>query len=469
MSEKMRLTAHNGRAGKNGTYSAKHNDRNFDTREAEHIDEERSLDNWYWHCFQHSKPEMTFEDAEARYYEKHFREALDERNQRSIAQRHPERVKTMDDYRKSQKSCPEEQIMQIGHKDMSVDPDTLKKIAIAQITWEQKQFPNFRLLDVALHVDEEGAPHIHKRGVWVAHDDAGREIVGQAKALAEMGVQAPEPYEKYGKYNNAKITHTRACREHLAHLCHEHGLDLELSPKEHSKTGLALEEYKAQQEIAKQLEAQKAVEQAQARIEELEKTLADRKEMAALLKDLNKSIKAAGAIGHRVATEDDLTLKKPLFGKNNEVSLGSVQMASYELEREFKEIKPIVKNLQKVEKSLTTMQTNEKQLIEDRAQELVNQLHAQLQRDAQQAKKEREEAEKLKAEYQEYRDNEKSYILGTAEKKAQEMFEKSDISPSKYKRIAKFLDNITYDDGTSVLDEWLKKERQHERSLGFDR
>ena len=49
------------------------------------------------------------------------------------------------------------------------------------------------------------------------------------------------------------------------------------------------------------------------------------------------------------------------------------------------------------------------------------------------------------------------------------MFEKSDISPSKYKRIAKFLDNITYDDGTSVLDEWLKKEKQHERSLGFDR
>jgi hypothetical protein len=144
-------------------------------------------------------------------------------------------------------------------------------------------------------------------------------------------------------------------------------------------------------------------------------------------------------------------------------------MASYELEREFKEIKPIVKNLQKVEKSLTTMQTNEKQLIEDRAQELVNQLHAQLQRDAQQAKKEREEAEKLKAEYQEYRDNEKSYILGTAQKKAQEMFEKSDISPSKSKHLAKFLDNITYDDGTSVLDEWLKKEKQHERSLGFER
>lgn len=267
----MRLTAHNGRAGKNGTYSAKHNDRNFDERQADHIDPERSKDNFYWHCYMQSNREMTFEDAEALYYERHFREALDERNERSIAQRHPERVKTMDDYRASQKTCPEEQIMQVGRDGHTIDPKQLWEICAHQIAWEQEHFPNFRVLDVALHCDEEGAPHIHKRGVWVAHED-GREIVGQAKALREMGVEAPNPEKDYGKFNNAKMTYTRECREHLAELCLERGLDMELEPKEHSKTGLALEEYKARQEqeraLQAQLEAQKALQEQQQAMEQ---------------------------------------------------------------------------------------------------------------------------------------------------------------------------------------------------------
>lgn len=37
----MRMTVHNGRAGKNGVYSPKHNDRQFDISSAEHIDPER--------------------------------------------------------------------------------------------------------------------------------------------------------------------------------------------------------------------------------------------------------------------------------------------------------------------------------------------------------------------------------------------------------------------------------------------
>lgn len=262
----MRLTAHNGRAGKDGTYSAKHNDRNFDERQADHIDPERSRQNYYWHRYmQGNEDKMTFEDAEALFYERHFRAALDERNERSIAQRHPERVKTMDDYRQSQKTCPEEQIMQIGRDGQTIDRRQLWSICAQQISWEQKQFPNFKILDIALHADEQGAPHIHKRGVWVAHDEDGREIVGQAKALREMGIEAPDPSKAYGKYNNAKMTYTRQCREHFAELCLARGLDMELEPREHSKSGLALEEYKAQQEQEKalqaQMEAQRATEQ----------------------------------------------------------------------------------------------------------------------------------------------------------------------------------------------------------------
>ena len=47
----MRLTRHNGRSGKNGTYNPKHNDRRFDLENSEHIDAERANRNIYWDCY----------------------------------------------------------------------------------------------------------------------------------------------------------------------------------------------------------------------------------------------------------------------------------------------------------------------------------------------------------------------------------------------------------------------------------
>lgn len=259
MSGKMRLTAHNGRSGKHGVYSAKHNDRNF-TSEAEHIDKTKNSLNVFWHRYSKTDPDLTFEDAEKRFYEDHFQTALDKMNAKAVACRHRDRIKTMDQYRQSKKSCPEEEIIQIGCKDNTVDNKLLWTIVAEQIQWEMLQFPQYKVLDVALHMDEEGAPHIHKRGVWVAHDIDGVEIVGQAKALEEMGVKKPDPEKKQGRYNNPKMTYTRLCREHLFELAKKHGLNLEKAPKEHSRAGLSLEEYKANQEIAKAMQAQKDYE-----------------------------------------------------------------------------------------------------------------------------------------------------------------------------------------------------------------
>ena len=70
----MKLTRHNGRAGKNGVYNPKHNDRSFDIANSEHIDEERAKQNLYWDCYNgfrnFKNPEKenelsaTFEDVE---------------------------------------------------------------------------------------------------------------------------------------------------------------------------------------------------------------------------------------------------------------------------------------------------------------------------------------------------------------------------------------------------------------------
>ena len=71
----MKLTRHNGRAGKNGVYNPKHNDRSFDIANSEHIDEERAKQNLYWDCYngfrnfknpdKENELSATFEDVEA--------------------------------------------------------------------------------------------------------------------------------------------------------------------------------------------------------------------------------------------------------------------------------------------------------------------------------------------------------------------------------------------------------------------
>lgn len=252
----MRTTMHNGRAGKDGAFRASHNDRDFDLEKADHIDQTRTPNNWTWHCYQKSKPGLTFEDAEKLFYEKTFSQSLEAKNERYRKNRHAEKVQTMDEYRTSKQGCPEETIWEIGKVGDTVPAAVLKKIVLAQINWEQKTFPNVKTLDVALHVDEEGAPHLHQRKVWVADSKDGK-TVGQGKALKEMGLERPDMSKKEGRYNNAKISYTERCREHFQSLCKAQGLDIETVPKEASETGLSLLEYKRREE-EKKLEEAKA-------------------------------------------------------------------------------------------------------------------------------------------------------------------------------------------------------------------
>lgn len=246
----MRGTTHNGRAGKNGVYSPKHNDRNFESEHADHIDRSQSNNNWYWHMYSKENPDMTFEDVERKFYEEHFKDNLTVKNERYRKAGHKERMKTMDEYRSGKRTCPEEIILQVGKVGETIDPNLLKKICIEHVTWQINTYPNVKVLNTAMHVDEEGAPHVHVRQVWVGESNDGL-VVSQSKALEEMGIERPHPEKKRGKYNNSKMTFTKACREHFFEVCLEHGLELEKEPNEVSKSGLDLQEYKCQQEKEK--------------------------------------------------------------------------------------------------------------------------------------------------------------------------------------------------------------------------
>lgn len=251
----MRATIHNGRTGKDGAYNTKHNDRNFNIKHAEHIDPERVKDNRYWNWT--GNPETTFEAAEQAFYEKHIQKHLDAQNARYRAQRHAERAKTMDEYRKSPQTCPEEVILQIGKMGDTIPADMMARIIQEQINWEQQQFPGVKVLDVALHMDEQGAPHIHERRAWVYTDKDGNFAISQSRSLEQMGVELPNPNKPRSRFNNRKQVFSRMCREHLLQICREHGLEIEEIPQEKSRSGLSHIAYITRQEEEKAADAER--------------------------------------------------------------------------------------------------------------------------------------------------------------------------------------------------------------------
>lgn len=274
----MRMTIHNGRAGKDGAYNPRHNDRSFDISHAEHIDPERMPGNVYWNWT--GKKDISFEDAERLFYEQHCRTHLDAKNARYVAQRHPERVRTMDEYRQNPRTCPEETLLMIGNKNEYVPPKTLQAICEDLRNWEEKQIPGLKILNMALHVDEQGAPHIHMRRAWIYRDENNIESISQGQALEGANIPLPHPDQPKGRHNNRKQTFSQMERQALYEICRGYGLEslLEMQPRERSKSGQTLTEYQAQQaeERAQAAEmrvqaAERAAEQARRELNTIQK------------------------------------------------------------------------------------------------------------------------------------------------------------------------------------------------------
>ncbi|MBQ9199608.1 MAG: plasmid recombination protein [Lachnospiraceae bacterium] len=250
---KMRVTTHNGRAGKDGAYSVKHNDRKFDTENSEHIDSSLTSQNHEWKFDTETIGESSsFEEHEQKFYEYYFSSALEQRNDRARQSRHMERVQTMEQYRKNKRACPEETILQIGCAGNTVDASVLKAVCEEYMQWHMETYPNVKLLDAALHVDEpNAAPHLHLRRVWTVADSEGNLSVSQSKALEQLGIERPNPQKKRDRYNNPKVVFTQQCRDKFIEICERYGIAVEHTPLEPSKSGLSHDEYIRQQEQAK--------------------------------------------------------------------------------------------------------------------------------------------------------------------------------------------------------------------------
>lgn len=268
----VRVTAHNSRVG-----NPDHNDRNFDLDAADHIDQSRCGENLYWTCFcfepfTHAEREKLlmrdddyihrFSAAERMFYQENFTDFIEHRNEKRRKQRN--KITTMDDYINARNTRPEETLFYVGDMNNHAKKEHVQAILQEFFQWHQRRFPKAVFLNWALHCDERGAPHIHLRKVWTAHDEDGRLFVGQNASLMQMGVE-PSGTGKKARYNNRKVTYTREALEKLQEIAKSHGYTIETTPREKSKSGRSLDEYIAEEKRKEAAEAEAAAKEATAK------------------------------------------------------------------------------------------------------------------------------------------------------------------------------------------------------------
>ena len=286
----MKLTRHNGRSGKNGTYNPRHNDRRFDVEHSEHIAAEKVVRNLYWDCYRgvttmqtradDSTPDLSFEQIEHAYYLEHYSDHVDAQNARNDQRRHSERNRTIDDLLKNNKTCPEETIYQIGTIEESVPPEILIQVVAEFYEEFERRFgSHVHILDWALHLDE-GTPHIHERHVFDCENQYGELCPQQEKALEALGVPLPNPDKPKGRNNNRKQTFDAICRELLFEIAQKHGLHLDHEPEYGGRAYLEKQDYILAKQ--KELLAQKEQEMAELtlRVEDMETLIDEVSEVA---------------------------------------------------------------------------------------------------------------------------------------------------------------------------------------------
>lgn len=194
-------------------------------------------------------------------YEELFAEALKEYNVR-ISERHPERVKTMEEYLKSicqnngnSKNCKKpvyECVAQIGSKDFNPGSETSQ--AILWDFYQQWNMinPNLRLIGCYLHDDEEGYMHIHINYIPYASSTRGMKTQPSlSKALSAMG------YENKSINDTAQMQWEAKMRKKLEEICFAHGIETESTKggKKHLETEVFKLEQK-KKELQRQLNSE---------------------------------------------------------------------------------------------------------------------------------------------------------------------------------------------------------------------
>lgn len=367
----MRGTRHNGRSGKDGVYNPKHNDRNFDIGNSDHIDLGRIDNNIYWDCYQgyyreedkRERKILSFSEIEKQYYSEHYGDFISGQNERNIKARHPDRCRTLEDLLEDKRIVPEETIYQLGTIDESESAETLLEIfEDFQKEFKERFGDHIHTIDWALHT-EEGTPHIHERHVFDVTNRYGELQPKQDAALEELGFELPDPEKKRSRNNNRKISFDMTARALFFEVCERHKVHLIEEPSYGGREYLEKQDYirmKQKDEIARQdqeinkksqkiTDQKKEISRKEAQLEELTLKIED---VDQLLDDISVQVydKAVERITDQVIAEtkkEDIALVKgSIRWVNSPERKASQKERNYAVSRLEKVVKKIENSLQ---------------------------------------------------------------------------------------------------------------------------
>lgn len=300
----IRATMHTGRTRRDGVvYSAKHNDRNYDLKKSDNVDPERVHKNRYLIVDENgcaSAPDgVTFDQHEHDMYQRLFGVSLEAQNDRYRKKGNHDRVKTIDDYRSSPRTSPEEIIMMIGTKDDAIPRSVLTRAMNIWLSEMQTRYgSNVHLLDIAVHADEPGGIHAHVRLCYSKTGKDGLEV-SQRGALAELGIERPDPTKPESQYNNAKMAFTEQARAlWLESIERSGGPDIIDVAKTPGKKTMTKEEYVAEKIRTEIVELHTEKQQLQQEVEILKR---EKTHLQTVLDDLKKVIQPLWRLAEKLS------------------------------------------------------------------------------------------------------------------------------------------------------------------------
>ena len=272
--QKQRVTLHAGRCHvENGkstglVYSNKHNDRNFDTKTSDNINQTRMKENLLYLVDEDgnitAKPDkISFADWEFKMYQSYYAEWLKKQTARHEAAGHKDRVRTMEQIISSPRYAPREEILSIGNfTNQCLNEESFIDAVDQYVRELQRRFPYIRILNYSVHRDEEVRStsidengnasgvhseksniHAHVRSCFVYQNDEFDFEPNQNQALAAMHIDPPNPDGKINRFNNRISTMTSQCRTLFHEIAMEHGFSIESEVESPGKKTLNKQEY----------------------------------------------------------------------------------------------------------------------------------------------------------------------------------------------------------------------------------
>ncbi len=218
--------------------SITHNDRNFDVDKATHIDKGLIAKNLYW-SYENPDQWLNLKDfkeqygsidkIEKQFYKDHFTDHVKAQNKKNGSRSQTSRNKTVDQLRRTGRTVPESQIVQIGDKWFYPNPEEFCACVKDYVRKFNEKYGGFcRILDASIHLDEpSGTPHAHIRRVWIGKDKDGHEYESQRGALlVYAGLNGIVNPNFTSKTQNIKVKFTKDERELLVDTIRSHGIEL---------------------------------------------------------------------------------------------------------------------------------------------------------------------------------------------------------------------------------------------------